>query len=90
MLARRVSGAITMMEGRRDTPSSIEIGQHWSVWVPSRRQWLLATVIRHKDHNAILQYDTRYGVAQGQDEHVSDMTTMLGNTQLFRFIMKLV
>ena len=77
------------MEGRKVAPSNIEVGQHWSVWVPSRQQWLLATVVRHKDHHIVLQYDARYGVARGQDEHVSDMTAMLGNAQLFRFITKL-
>jgi hypothetical protein len=77
-----------MTASRRDAPTSIDIGQHWSVWVSSRQQWLLATVIRHKDHHIILQYDARYGIARGQDEHVSDATTMLDNANLFRFITK--
>jgi hypothetical protein len=78
-----------MMEGRRVAPSDIEVGQHWSVWVPSRQQWLLATVIRQKDHNAVLQYDARYGIAGDSNEHKTDVATMLGNAQLFRFVTKL-
>jgi hypothetical protein len=75
-----------MMEGRGALPSSIEVGQHWSVWVPSRQQWLLATVIRQKDRHAVLQYDARYGIARDSNEHETDVATMLGNAQLFRFI----
>jgi hypothetical protein len=67
-------------------PADVRIGQKWSAWVPSRGQWLLATVVRQKDGHAILQYDGRYGIGRGQDEHEADETTMLENTNLFRLI----
>ena len=67
-------------------PREVSIGQKWSAWVPSRGQWLLATVIRQKEGQAILQYDGRYGIGRGQDEHEADETTMLENTNLFRLI----
>jgi hypothetical protein len=70
-------------------PSNIEIGQHWSVWVPSRQQWLLAAVTRQKDHHTVLQFDARYGMARASSEHVTETVTMLSNTQLFRFIANL-
>ena len=66
--------------------ADIRIGQKWSTWVPSRGQWLLATVVRRKAGQAVLQYDSRYGIGRGQDEHKADETTMLENTNLFRLI----
>ena len=66
--------------------ADIRIGQKWSTWVPSRQQWLLATVVRRKGGLAVLQYDSRYGIGRGQDEHKADETTMLENTNLFRLI----
>jgi hypothetical protein len=67
-------------------PADVRIGQKWSAWVPNRGQWLLATVVRRKDGLAILQYDSRYGIGIGQDEHKADETTMLENKNLFRLI----
>jgi hypothetical protein len=67
-------------------PADVRIGQKWSTWVPSRGQWLLATVVRRKDGQAVLQYDDRYGIGRGHDEHGADETTMLENTSLFRLI----
>ena len=67
-------------------PADVRIGQKWSAWVPSRGQWLLATVVRRSDGHAILQYDNRYGIVRGQDEREADETTMLENTNLFRLI----
>lgn len=67
-------------------PADVRIGQKWSTWVPSRGQWLLATVVRRKGGQAVLQYDSRYGIGRGQDEREADETTMLENTNLFRLI----
>lgn len=67
-------------------PADVRIGQKWSTWVPSRGQWLLATVVRRKGGQAVLQYDNRYGIGRGQDEREADETTMLENTNLFRLI----
>lgn len=67
-------------------PADVRIGQKWSTWVPSRGQWLLATVVRRKAGQAVLQYDSRYGIGRGQDEREADETTMLENTNLFRLI----
>jgi hypothetical protein len=66
--------------------TSVAIGQKWSVWLPSRRQWLLATVIRREPGHAILKYDTRYGIAAGYDEEKADEDTMLTASNLFRFV----
>ncbi len=65
-------------------PAKVEIGQHWSTWVPGRRQWLLATVVRCADGNATLKYDPRYKIGAGYDEHRADESTMLTSTNLFR------
>jgi hypothetical protein len=43
-------------------------------------------VVRLKDGQAVLQYDSRYGIGRGQDEHGADEATMLENTNLFRLI----
>ena len=68
------------------SPIEIKIGQQWSAWVPSRGQWLLTTVVRRKDGQAVLQFDGRYGIARGYDEQKADEITMAENTSLFRFI----
>lgn len=67
-------------------PDEIEIGQQWSAWVPSRGQWLLTTVVRRKDGQAILQFDGRYGIARGYDKQKADEITMMENTNLFRLV----
>lgn len=67
-------------------PMDVRIGQKWSAWVPGRGQWLLSTVVRRDSGKVVLQYDTRYGIARGYDEKSADEDTMLGNTNLFRFI----
>jgi hypothetical protein len=67
-------------------PTTIAIGQKWAVWAPGRRQWLLAAVVRRRDGQATLKYDTRYGVSVGDDEQVADESTMLTTTNLFRFL----
>jgi hypothetical protein len=67
-------------------PETIAIGQKWSVWAPGRQQWLLAAVVRLKDGQATLKYDTRYGVSVGDDEQVADEFTMLTTKNLFRFV----
>ena len=65
---------------------AVEIGQHWSAWVPGRRQWLLATVIRREGGRATLRYDPRYRIGAGKDEHLADESTMLTATNLFRLL----
>jgi hypothetical protein len=67
-------------------PDKVEIGQHWSTWVPGRRQWLLATVIGCADGHATLKYDPRYKIGAGYDEHRADESTMLTATNLFRLV----
>jgi hypothetical protein len=67
-------------------PTQVEVGQSWSIWVPGRRQWLLATVIRRDKGQAILAYDQRYGIAKGADQQSADETTMLDASNLFRFV----
>jgi hypothetical protein len=67
-------------------PQTVEIGQHWSTWVPSRRQWLLATVIRRADGQATLQYHQRYKISEGYNECRADEITMLTACNLFRLV----
>ena len=65
---------------------AVEIGQRWSAWVPGRRQWLLATVVRRDGGRATLRYDPGYRIGAGQDEHSADEITMLTATSLFRLL----
>ena len=67
-------------------PATVEIGQNWSTWVPSRRQWLLTKVIRRADGQATLQYDSRYKLGKGYDEQQADEASMLTMPNLFRFV----
>ncbi len=67
-------------------PTSVTIGQKWSVWLPSRRQWLLATVTSRDEGLATLKYDMRYKLGAGFDEERADEATMLSASNLFRFI----
>lgn len=67
-------------------PAEVKIGQHWSAWVPGRRQWLLTTVIRREMGEATLKFDPRYGVGHGYDEQRADESTMLSAPNLFRFV----
>lgn len=67
-------------------PTTVTIGQRWSTWAPSRRQWLLSTVIRQENGEATLKYDSRYGVPASDDEQKADEATMLGSSNLFRFV----
>jgi hypothetical protein len=66
-------------------PLAVKLGQKWSVWVPSRQQWLLATVVSCESGTVILGYDARYGMPRGEDR-TSDEGTMLTNRNLYRFI----
>jgi len=67
-------------------PVSVAIGQNWSVWYPSRRQWLLATVTSRSAGKATLKCDTRYGLVVGDDMITADDATILGTSNLFRFV----
>jgi hypothetical protein len=67
-------------------PSNVAIGQKWSAWLPSRRQWLLTTVISREGGQATLKYDSRYEVSSGDDEQRVDEATMLTASSLFQFI----
>lgn len=86
MASRRVAGTLHLIKTRNDMPSKIEIGQTWSTWVPGRRQWLLATVVRRDNGEAVLKFDPRYGAGPGYDEQRADETTMLAAPNLFRFV----
>ena len=63
-----VAGTLHLIKAENDMPSEIEIGQTWSIWVPGRRQWLLATVVRRDHGEAVLKFDPRYGAGQGYAE----------------------
>jgi hypothetical protein len=66
--------------------AAVEIGQNWSIWVPSRRQWLLGKVIRCADGQATLKYDARYKLGAGYEESMADESTMLTTPNLFRLV----
>ena len=86
MGAGRLSGTLHLTKMESDMPSTVEIGQTWSAWIPGRRQWLLVTVIRRDSGEAILKFDPRYGAGPGYDEQRADETTMLSAPNLFRFV----
>lgn len=65
---------------------AVEIGQSWSIWVPSRRQWLLGTVIHREAGQATLRYDPRYRIGSAYDERSADESAMLTMPNLFRLI----
>jgi len=67
-------------------PTSVMIGQKWSVWSPSRRQWLLATVVEQEHGQATLKYHSGYGIAGDYNEQKADVATMLAAPNLFRFV----
>ena len=67
-------------------PASVAIGQNWSVWYPSRRQWLLATVTSRSAGNVTLKCDARYGLVVGDDMITADDASILGTPNLFRFV----
>src|SRR5271154_1089996 len=71
------AGTTVWSQGRPDMPTEVKLGQSWSVWVPGRRQWLLAKVIRRDAGRATLAYDARYGAGGGHDEQAADEVTML-------------
>ena len=77
------------MQGSEETvpaPRSVEIGQRWSAWVAGRQQWLLATVIKRADGQAVLKFDSRYQIGPAYDEQRADESTMLTATSLFRLL----
>jgi hypothetical protein len=67
-------------------PANVTIGQRWSAWAPSRRQWLLSTVTSRANGQATLKYDVRYGMAAGDEEQRADEAAMLTESNLFRFL----
>ena len=67
-------------------PAAIKVGQNWSVWVPGRRQWLLAVVIGRSNGKATLKYDPRYRIGADHDECSADESTMLTAPNLFRLV----
>lgn len=67
-------------------PLHVRVGQHWSAWVPGRRQWLLAKVVSQADGQATLRFDTGYGMAGSQNEQRADELAMLNTPNLFRFV----
>jgi hypothetical protein len=86
MTSQRVTGTLHLIKTENAMPSKIEIGQTWSTWVPGRRQWLLATVVRRDNGEAVLKFDPRYGAGLGYDEQRADESTMLTAPNLFRFV----
>ncbi|MES2294093.1 MAG: hypothetical protein V4527_12400 [Pseudomonadota bacterium] len=82
----RIPGTLHLVKTETAMPPEVKIGQHWSIWVPGRRQWLLTTVIKSKAGEAVLKYDPRYGMGLGYDEQKADEGTMLTASNLFRYI----
>jgi len=82
----RIAGTLHLVKTESEMPPEVKIGQHWSIWVPGRRQWLLTTVIKSKAGEAVLKYDPRYGMGLGFDEQKADEGTMLTAPNLFRYI----
>jgi hypothetical protein len=66
--------------------AGVKVGQSWSVWVPGRQQWLLASVVHQEAGQATLKYDVRYGLDPRQRERNADEAAMLENVNLFRLL----
>ena len=69
-------------------PADVRIGQKWSTWgsEPGTMAAPQQSFAGKDGQNRALQYDDRYGIGRGHDEHGADETTMLENTSLFRLI----
>ena len=86
MTSQRIVGQLRLVKTERDMPSEVKTGQRWSAWIPSRRQWLLATVMRCENGKATLKFDPRYGMGHGYDGLQADEAAMLASPNLFRFV----
>jgi hypothetical protein len=71
--------------GMSQMPATVTIGQKWSVWIPARQQWLLATVVGFERDLVRLKCDARYGMKHEGDLKTGQ-DTMLENRNLFRFV----
>ena len=67
-------------------PTTVTIGQKWSVWSPGRQQWLLATVVERENNQITLKYHAGYGIGESDNQQKVDEATMLTGSNLFRFV----
>lgn len=74
------------MPGHVQIAQFVAIGQEWSVWNSSRRQWLLATVTGRSDGKFTLTCDGGYGMAIGDELVRAEEADMLSTSNLFRLI----
>ena len=66
--------------------SEVVVGQQWSLFNASWRQWLLAKVVRLEKGKATLEYDPRYDIAPPDNLCCEDVTSLLTETRQFRIV----
>lgn len=64
--------------------AEVVINQHWALFNAARRQWLLATVVSLENDNAILKYDSGYGMQPPDNVSIIDVTSLLTTPMRFR------
>jgi hypothetical protein len=64
--------------------AQVVINQHWALFDAGRRQWLLATVVGLENDNAILKYDSGYGMQPPDNISTIDVTSLLTTPMRFR------
>jgi hypothetical protein len=72
------------MPKRSELAAEVVIDQHWALFNPARRQWLLATVVGLANDNAILKYDPGYGMKPPDNVSIIDVTSLLTTPMRFR------
>jgi hypothetical protein len=64
--------------------SEVVLYQQWSVYNPTRRQWLLARVVAIRAGQATLKYDPLYGIAAPDNLCVVDVSDLLSRPMQYR------
>lgn len=66
--------------------SEVVVGQQWSLFNASWRQWLLAKVVRVENGEATLEYDPRYDISPPDNLCREDVTSLLTEPRQFRIV----
>jgi len=66
--------------------SEVIVGQQWSKFNTSWRQWLLAKVVRVENGKATLEYDPRYDISPPDNLCCEDVTALMAEPRQFRIV----
>ncbi len=66
--------------------SDVVVGQQWSMFNASWRQWLLAKVVRVENGKATLEYDPRYDIQPPDSFRSEEVTALLTEPRQFRLV----